>query len=597
MATATSTTSQLLSLPDELLESIVCHLPPDAAIAFGSTSKQCNKIVYEPLVWRRHCMQGWRYWHEKHAIEDKLEQPPIRTKWRQVYSERRRIDKVCADEFEDLLASQQHRLLRIENIAKMGNDARGILQERRDDTPDDAEDVLARRYHASMILGRINRTVALDKWRRLQNSQMVSLQDVLGAFDLFAIPEGRGDLHAIDAEVSRLAEAIRRETQEFDQLSTRRKAVVVAEHLRMHNVIGNPVGEDYHALRNNYLSLILLRAPHTALPLQTAAVYCAVARKLGIDARPSNFPQHVHVVIMAPRGQSLDGAPREMNADLPTETMHLDPWHSAEEVPDTQLMTRLLQLGAPSHELDQHLGAASNSEIVQRTARNIMNSAQEARRYRSIDQPHPADDGPEIEAAWYSMLWVFMILGESDSRTAMHRRRHCLPYILPHYQQHFPEDLGLVEEIVLPMFQQEPEWEDLLRHINSARVADGNKPPPSPRDTPAAQAVQYKIGQFFMHRRYRYEGMIIGWDAQCNADAQWIQAMNVDGLARGRMQPFYNVVSGDKSVRYVAEENISLEKNREPCAALMRMAGKWFKRWDAAAGRFVSNIKDEYPDD
>lgn len=55
----------------------------------------------------------------------------------------------------------------------------------------------------------------------------------------------------------------------------------------------------------------------------------------------------------------------------------------------------------------------------------------------------------------------------------------------------------------------------------------------------------------------------------------------------------------DKSFRYVAEENIEPIK---PCMAelpemLIDIAGKYFKRWDEETRTFVSNVKDEYPDD
>ena len=52
----------------------------------------------------------------------------------------------------------------------------------------------------------------------------------------------------------------------------------------------------------------------------------------------------------------------------------------------------------------------------------------------------------------------------------------------------------------------------------------------------------------------------------------------------------------DKSVRYVAEENIEIVTPEEP-QSLMALAGRHFKRWDRATSSFVSNIKDEYPDD
>lgn len=54
----------------------------------------------------------------------------------------------------------------------------------------------------------------------------------------------------------------------------------------------------------------------------------------------------------------------------------------------------------------------------------------------------------------------------------------------------------------------------------------------------------------------------------------------------------------DKSMRYVAGENIELLPAHEvvPDAFPLEI-GKWFKRWDDVQKVFVSNIRDEYPDD
>ena len=51
----------------------------------------------------------------------------------------------------------------------------------------------------------------------------------------------------------------------------------------------------------------------------------------------------------------------------------------------------------------------------------------------------------------------------------------------------------------------------------------------------------------------------------------------------------------DSSVRYVAEDNIELVREADP--KLMALAGQHFKRWNEDFGTFLSNIKDEYPDD
>lgn len=55
----------------------------------------------------------------------------------------------------------------------------------------------------------------------------------------------------------------------------------------------------------------------------------------------------------------------------------------------------------------------------------------------------------------------------------------------------------------------------------------------------------------------------------------------------------------DKTVRYVAEENIepiNPDTSQLP-QSFWKFAGKHFKRWDPNSRTFVSNIRDEYPDD
>lgn len=53
----------------------------------------------------------------------------------------------------------------------------------------------------------------------------------------------------------------------------------------------------------------------------------------------------------------------------------------------------------------------------------------------------------------------------------------------------------------------------------------------------------------------------------------------------------------DGTVRYVAEENIAITQLEEVGQDLMDLAGRYFKRWDRSSGTFLSNIRDEYPDD
>jgi F-box protein 21 len=532
--------STMRLLPNELLESIVYWMSPTDALSFGATCKQCNKITYEPLLWRRHCLETWRYWDNHHEIKEKIASPPAQVRWRELYNERSLQDKNATMVFDQLLLTQQYRMQRMEKIAAMGYDIKDLMLRMYNATPDDAEDVLARRYHAKAILGQLHRETALEKWTRLLKQQMVSLEEVLGAYDLFVLTGRRGDLSDISREFDRIAECIRVEDEEWEDRSIREKAHHVARWLRERELVGNPNEDDYHALRNNFISIALFDDVHTSLPLQSVAIYCAVARRLGINAKPSNYPAHVHAVIAAPPDKTLDGKARTPQPDEQPEVMHMDPWRSAEEVPREPLSTRLTQLGAPIDQHDHFLGPTSTLEVTLRTGRNIMNSVQEARdRQRGITQSSLI---PDVEAAWYSMLWSMMILGDGhNAASAIQRRKQCLPYLIEHHQSHFPEDLGLIEKVVLPMFEGEREHHIIMHLITTARKADDNKKAPSPRDINTSH-VKYKIGQQFSHGRYSYKGFIIGWDMQCTAEDRWIHQMRVDDLPKGRQQPFYNVV-------------------------------------------------------
>ncbi|RMZ19177.1 hypothetical protein D0859_16833, partial [Hortaea werneckii] len=609
--------SPFAKLPDELLEAIILYLGPTSTTSFALACRRSSQIAHEPQVWHRHCLAEYRYWQPHHDLKEKLSLPPAQTPWRQLFAQRRRIDAEAADLFEALLLTQQERYARMERIANWGYDVKDLLLGIVDGTPDDAEDVLARRYHANAILGSIHRMTAVEKWMRLQRQQMVRLEEVLGAYDLFVLAGRRGDLSDIDREFDRIAENIRLRDPDFDQLSVRRKAEQIAKYLRSEKLVGNPNEENYHALRNNFISMALFEEPHTSLPLQSVAIYCAIARRLGVNARPSNYPHHVHAVIEAPSTHTLDGKPRPIthpprpdNDDQPpdeTEVMHMDPWRSSTETPRSDLLTRLIQMGIPASHHQHCLAATSNLEIALRTGRNLMNSVSEARDLAHTGVPNPSTSPPvpDIDAAWYSMLWSMFILGESSAASALHRRRQILPYLIEHYQAHFPEDLGLIERIVPPLLEGQREWHVLLHLITTARKADRNKrapyyrragirervdgdveeglekgdgesssasasssPAPGPQNPVPpptgsggrvrgrsddagggggvdgvvdSAAVTWKIGTYFRHKRYRYAGIVIGWDTSCGAEPAWIEQMRVDDLPRGRHQPFFNV--------------------------------------------------------
>jgi F-box protein 21 len=74
--------------------------------------------------------------------------------------------------------------------------------------------------------------------------------------------------------------------------------------------------------------------------------------------------------------------------------------------------------------------------------------------------------------------------------------------------------------------------------------------------------------------------------------------MKVDELNKGRNQPFYHVLVNDGTVRYVAEENVvPIKPSDDELIDLMKLAGRYFRKYDRVRGSFVSNVKTEFPDD
>ncbi|XP_037295631.1 F-box only protein 21 [Manduca sexta] len=71
--------------------------------------------------------------------------------------------------------------------------------------------------------------------------------------------------------------------------------------------------------------------------------------------------------------------------------------------------------------------------------------------------------------------------------------------------------------------------------------------------------IKYAVGMICFHKKYLYTGIIIGWDAIC--DASWSQHPEVRNLQFGPNQPFYNVIAADGSSRYVPQEKLVFVTN------------------------------------
>lgn len=536
----------LIDLPTEILEAIFLHLDPRSLISVSQTNKLIKQSAADsPVIWRNLCQTHFKSWDSRHNIAAKFAGPLSDVDWRALYMKKCMIGAQTRKLLDHIVSTQHQRIRCINEIANFGYDAKEALL-RETECPDDTEDVLARRYYANAVLERIHREIAINVWKDVQDNDNVPIEKALGAYDVFARVGEEVDMDVIEEGIKQLAEGVLREYPDFRDLSPRMKASTLASYLRDQGFKGVP-DTSYRALANSFIGLVLSSATHESLPLISVAIFCAVARRVGLDARPCAFLFHVHTLVYAPPRHTLDGVYKPSSSSS-LDYMYLDPFRSSNEVRQGDLQRTLREMGVPSQDHGQFLTDTTTREMVLRTARNVMHSVQTIRQteagMRGI-QASWLNFQPDMDNAFYATLWSMLILSPNHDSpmlsTAVTRRRQYLPYLLDQFQTHFPWDVTLLERYIIPMFHDQPEGQRLYHFVQSMHQVDVMRKPVLNRDEKAAN-VKFKVGQLFQHKRYSYEGVVTGWDVSCDAGEEWIQNMDVDGLPSGRNQAFYHVL-------------------------------------------------------
>lgn len=418
----------------------------------------------------------------------------------------------------------------------------------------------------------------------------------------------------LDSYVVRLRDA----HPDIDDESPQQKASTVAKFLLSNNLIGMLDDRDYHNIEHNFLGRALFSQEKNSLPIITAIIYCYVLRQLGLRAAPCGFPLHVHAIVQPPSGLDLAGEPLPSDTPDPP-TLYMDPFRTHTPIPYSSLLSQLQFLTRPVTAADHaaFLSASNPRDITIRCARNILNSIQRSAVSRTGRPIDPT-------SAHYAALWALVLLP-----TSVTPFRQFLVLLMHIFAEKFPHDVGMVERYILPLTGRlGTEHEQICEEV---RLADAKAPwtvqrRDGGRGGGAADRVRFRVGQVFRHSRFRYTAVVTGWDEKCDADEEWIRRMGVDRLTAGRRQAFYHSlyvcasplvespegrritdshpprslysVQDDKTIRYVAEENIELLTGDDVDAhAFPREIGRWFKRWDEVERVFVSNVRDEYPDD
>ncbi|PWY65023.1 YccV-like-domain-containing protein [Aspergillus heteromorphus CBS 117.55] len=591
--------------PEELLRHIIRYCQPYSTTALEQTARRFREVTNEPLLWRYYCLSDFKYWAQEHEFPKKVAGPVLSVNWKSLYKSKHLRYRATCRSLDGILATQTRRLDKIQTIIDLGYDAKDALLQNFSVHPE-VEDYLARRYYAEALLTSLHRSVAVREWARLKNGEELALDRLLGAFDLFIPKSGLKSLDEISDRLDGISMLMNLAYPAIDRLTTRDKARAVASFLRVNNLTGIEPDKEYHCLEHNFLGIALSDPRHNSLPLVSATIYCYVAQRVGIDARPCGFPFHVHVIVLPPSGCDVDG--NILEAGRQGTPMYMDPFRSDLDTPVADLEYQLAFLGTSPTEQANFLGVSQPLEIVLRCSKNILNSL------RHLAQiSHKELTSVDVIGAKYAAIWSSMLLSYGTRPTEF---RHNLQWLIELLNTEFPLDIHLVEQYVIPLIHGLPEYQDILQSLHAMRGMD-EIPRRVKRRSSQVSEIKYKVGQVFRHRRYGYRAVITGWDVECGAGEERIRRMDIDYLKGGRHQNFYHVlyvllgfcfgyvfdadlVSSveDRSIRYVAEENI---EHMEPelsdiPLALVFVAGKYFKRWDELTKTFVSNIQDEYPE-
>ena len=633
--------SPFTDLPDELVQAVLAALPLADLVAMDSTCKRVNELTRSLLEYRRHCFEHFKYWRPEHRFHQRLVDTQASTNWRKLLIQRKTADQRMHQEFESILTSQVGRASKANMIVSFGYDAKDFLLQQLD-APHDAADYLARTWWAQTLLSQVERHTALRQW---STSRFGSLERALACLDLCVVPRPPETLDELDQHFDRIASGFTHyldsDEASAGHKTSRQRVLLLVTYLRNNNLLGlapNMGSEGYHRLQNTLISIALCEEHHSSLPLVSAAIFCAVARRLGFDASPVNYPAHIYVVVSAGKDATID-----LNGDRIAHNLHrddlsqkdlfmyLDPFTDDREVSYEHLHTNLLALHIPQATRKMVLSPEKDNFAMLLRMTNNLGNATEMTQMFSVSllerpdyvsgfiPPSALDQNGHMRSVHvghkstmtHTINLMRILFDPQVTGMAREIIRAAHAMLAEHYLS-----LQAVRECLVPVLREGTRERELFETMLESFVIDDAKPPTPKRraditgiSKDTRQHPVYRVGTYFQHRNHGYQGVIIGWDVRCENSEAWMAMMQVDQLPRGRLQPFYNVIDWEGGSRYVAEENIvclgrwqSQSRARSsgapvvPYRNVMQRAGEWFKRWDEAAERFVSNITEEYPE-
>jgi len=369
--------------------------------------------------------------------------------------------------------------------------------------------------------------------------------------------------------LSNISADILKSNKAFQSMPIKIKAITIIRYMRSIGFLGCQ-DSNYQDLVNSFLGSSI-QTTRTTLPIISCSIFCALASRLDIRAYPCAYPYHVYVLV------------RDENSS--ESHFYLDPHFGEKIISQEDLELRLQEMGITITPLiiAKYLEPASISELVLRSARNILRSTANAKQ-ANLTTSASQFTLLNINAAEYASLFAIAIL--SNSWTI-----RILDPICRLLRESFPSDVAFLERYIAPIAGADSQAGRMIETLClTLRSEDcvARKPRRRPPN------LLFRIGTIFIHKKYGYLAVITGWTMDmAHNDVSYDER----DLRRGVAQPFYSALVSDLSTRYVAEENI-LEQRPQSVESLRHVKlGMYFRNFNPSMGRFVSNMREEYPDD
>ncbi|XP_049434488.1 F-box only protein 21 isoform X2 [Epinephelus fuscoguttatus] len=320
---------------------------------------------------------------------------------------------------------------------------------------------------------------------------------------------------------------------------------------------------DYYNPLNSYIHQVLLR--RTGIPISLSVLYMTLARKLGVQLEPVNFPNHFLLRwCQKPRGSE----------DI-YDFVYIDAFGKGK-----QLTAKECEYLIGHQVTADYYSAISTTEVLLRMVGNLLNIGKRG------------EGNEKSYQLLRDSLDLYLTINPDN-----------VQYLLLQARLYF--HLGIWPEKVLDILQHiqalDPSQHGAVGYLvqHTLEHIQHKKHPVTPevkkRSAPEHLEVQYSVGLIMKHKRSGYNCVIYGWDPKCTMSQEWITTMRVHQLSSGANQPFYNVLVQDGTCRYAAQEN--LEPHSAPLEIGHPEVGRYFSEF--ADTHYVANeeLQTRYPED